>query len=379
MNESEQHQISPEEEQESEQYYDQNESYPPVTMLFGEDLKQALLEEFDNIFTKEYITTDPYLLYNMNSDFYAPISVIEDLPQIKALTFDTSMILQALRASDKVTIDEQNNMVKPVCNLTQRNTIIIRDIPAATSKEEIIELFGNNEKYFSAIEEMKYEYGDNYFIRFGNEEITLEALVFLRDRLFRGKPVQARIKSENLRKSFYYNVPQTPYYFNGTNPYGENPSPNGDNRAYKSNQRTHDPKSSKPSRFGGNRRREPKVRRGKPPSKNTPHEKNEHKPHSAFSMSTSHWPPLPVPSASEEGKKLVAGYPGEFTKYHKDQFISIICSLNNNPNPKFETESIAILENGQIHSDLEILKPIPNGAVVEFLEAKQQKNQRQSS
>jgi len=88
-------------------------------------------------------------------------------------------------------------------------------------------------------------------------------------------------------------------------------------------------------------------------------------------MSTSHWPPLPVPSASEEGKKLVAGYPGEFTKYHKDQFISIICALANNPNPKFETESPAALENGMIHSDLEILKPIPNGAVVEFLEAKQ--------
>jgi len=194
--------------------------------------------------------------------------------------------------------------------------------------------------------------------------------------MFRGKLVQARIKSENLRKSFYYNVPQTPYYFNGTNPYGENPSVNGDNRTYKSNQRTHDPKSSKPGRFGGNRRnREPKVRRGRPPSKkNTPHEKNEHKTHSAFSMSTSHWPPLPVPSASEEGKKLVAGYHGDFAKYHKDQFISIICALNNNnnnPNPKFETESPAILENGLIHSDLEILKPIPPGAVVEFLEAKQ--------
>lgn len=375
MNESEQqHQIPPEEEQESEQYYDQNESYSPVTMLFGEELKQALLEEFDNIFTKEYITTDPYLLYNMNSEFYAPISVIEDLPQIKALTFDTSMILQALRASDKVIIDEQNNMVKPVCNLTQRNTIIIRDISSSTSKEEIRELFGNNEKFLSAIAEMKYEYGDNYFVKFVNEEITLEALVYLRDRMLRGKPIQARIKSENLRKSFYYNVPQTPYYFNGTtNPYGENPSANGDNRPYKSNQRTHDPKSSKPGRFGGNRRRgEPKVRRGRPPSKkNTPHEKNEHKTHSAFSMSGSHWPPLPVPSASEEGKKLVAGYPGDFTKYQKDQFIQIICALTNNPNPKFETESPAILENGMIHADLEILKPIPNGAVVEFLEAKQ--------
>jgi hypothetical protein len=115
------------------------------------------------------------------------------------------------------------------------------------------------------------------------------------------------------------------------------------------------------------------VRRGRPPSKkNTPHEKNEHKPHSAFSMSTSHWPPLPVPSTSEEGKKLVAGYPGDFTKYNKDQFISIICALsNNNPSPKFEGESPALLENGQIHSDLEILKPIPNGASVEFIEAKQ--------
>jgi len=154
--------------------------------------------------------------------------------------------------------------------------------------------------------EMKYEYGDNYFIKFSNEDITLEALVYLRDRMFRGKLVQARIKSENLRKSFYYNVPAStpPYYYNGNNPYGETPSSNGDNRGYKANQRSHDPKSPKGGRFGGNRRREPKVRRGRPPSKkNTPHEKNEHKPHSAFSMSTSHWPPLPVPSASEEGKK----------------------------------------------------------------------------
>jgi hypothetical protein len=90
-------------------------------------------------------------------------------------------------------------------------------------------------------------------------------------------------------------------------------------------------------------------------------------------MSTSHWPPLPVPSASEEGKKLLSGYSGDFTKYSKDQFVSIICALNTTtPNPKFDhTESPAILENGLIHSDLEILKPIPNGVVVEFLEAKQ--------
>lgn len=376
MNESEhQPQSSPEEEQESEPYYDQGEGYSPSVMLFGEELKQALLEEFNLIFSKEYITTDPYLLYNMNADFFAPISVIEDLPQIKALTYDTSVILQVLRECDKVQVDEVNNLVKPTCNLTQRNTIIIRDVPANVPKEEILELFGNDEKFLSAIVETKYEYGDNYFIKFSNENVTLEALSYLRDRSFRGKPVQARIKSENLRKSFYYNVPSTSsYYYNGNNPYGDTPSSNGDSRGYKGNQRSHDPKSPKGGRFGGNRRRgEPKVRRGRPPSKkNAPHEKNEHKPHSAFSMSTSHWPPLPVPSTSEEGKKLVAGYPGDFTKYNKDQFVSIICALNNNPNPKFETgDSPAVLENGQIHSDLEILKPIPNGAVVEFIEAKQ--------
>jgi len=168
-------------------YSDQGDGYDflvtGVTMLFGDDLKRALLEQFDIIFSKDYITTDPYLLDNMNPEFYAPISLIEDLPQIKRLTFDTSMIREALRLSNKVILDEENNMVKPTCNLTQRNTIIIRDIPANTPKEDILNLFGNEEKFLSAVAEMKYEYGDNYFVRFSTEEITLSIDLFERSKI----------------------------------------------------------------------------------------------------------------------------------------------------------------------------------------------------
>jgi len=153
----------------------------------------------------------------------------------------------------------------------------------------------------------------------------------LRDQKFNSMPVQARIKSENLRKSFYYNyVPQSPYYYNGANYPTENTYNNGDTRGYKGHPRPYESKTAKGARFGGNKRRDGKGRRGRQPSKKGsggPAEKNEPKQYPSFSMATSHWPPLPVPSSSPEGN--ISGYQGEFTKYPKEQFVSIINSLKN--------------------------------------------------
>jgi len=346
--------------------------------LLCEDIKKAIIEQIKYTFTKEYLTTDAFLLDHMDADFSAPVTIIKDIPLIKSLTTNLSLIIEAIRETDSVIFDEQNLMVKPACKLMQRNTIILRNIPMNTPPEAINQIFGNLEKFVSAIEEMKPEYGENYFIKFKNEEITLEAFAYLREQTFNNQPIQARIKSENLRKSFYYYSPPTPYY-NGSNPYYDD-ARNSDNgefypRAYKGNtytnegyhQRNYDG-PAKEGRFSNNRRRgkDFKGRRGQGSTRKVSNtiEKPEVKQNSSFSMAHSHWPPLP----SNKEETLTCGYNGEFTQYPKEQFIEIINNLQEDVKPKWNNESVAILEKGGVHKDLEISKPVPEDAEVEWLE-----------
>jgi hypothetical protein len=100
-----------------------------LTITEGPELKQALLSQIDYTFSREYLSTDYSIVSQMNGDLFLPLSFVFELPYFKQLTTDTSAILDALKASTKVVLDLAASLVRPNFKL-QRNTIILRDIPA---------------------------------------------------------------------------------------------------------------------------------------------------------------------------------------------------------------------------------------------------------
>jgi hypothetical protein len=69
--------------------------------------------------------------------------------------------------------------------------------------KEVKAIFGEDENLLSSIEDVRPEVGDNYFVRFSDEEKTMNAWNYVRSQKFKEKPIQARIKSESILRNSY--------------------------------------------------------------------------------------------------------------------------------------------------------------------------------
>jgi hypothetical protein len=78
---------------------------------------------------------------------------------------------------------------------------MLREIPQATEQSEIRALFGEHKQQ---IANMRPEIGDNWYVNFEDEDQAMAALEHLQfgGVTFQGQSVRARIKSENLVRSF---------------------------------------------------------------------------------------------------------------------------------------------------------------------------------
>ena len=65
---------------------------------------------------------------------------IMQLPKIKELTEDVNTVIDSIKDSKLCAINEDNTAIKPIIK-TQRNTIILRDIPSETTEDLVKAIF----------------------------------------------------------------------------------------------------------------------------------------------------------------------------------------------------------------------------------------------
>eukprot|EP01138_Halocafeteria_seosinensis_P015015 gb/GECG01015327.1/.p1 GENE.gb/GECG01015327.1/~~gb/GECG01015327.1/.p1 ORF type:complete len:672 (+),score=102.65 gb/GECG01015327.1/:1-2016(+) len=163
----------------------------------------SLRKQIEFYFSKENLATDQFLISQMTTmDLYVPISVIASFSKVKALTAHLSNPLAAIRDaiknSDEISMNEDGTQVKPNVK-TERDTLILREIPSDTPKERIETLF--TESGSDKPVDIRTDIGDTWFVRMESEQAAVKAFSNLRSQKFEGKPVKARLKSENpLRK-----------------------------------------------------------------------------------------------------------------------------------------------------------------------------------
>ncbi|DBA00340.1 TPA: hypothetical protein N0F65_000525 [Lagenidium giganteum] len=228
----------------------------------GNALKEAIKRQVEFYFSRTNLANDAYLVSHMNSQMYVPVEVIVNFSKIKQLTEDTQLLIESIRDSTVCSLNETNDAIKPNIK-SERNTIILREIPSATKPEDVEAIFEGCGKVTS----VRSDLGDTWFATMESEEEAVKTLLALRNKTFNNAPIKARLKSENLLKSFFPTQPaaaenaaaalSTPYggrayynaapmggYYDAQNSYGMqyNAGPRGhyngaENNRYAMNQR----------------------------------------------------------------------------------------------------------------------------------------------
>ncbi|TSP79512.1 La-related protein 4 [Bagarius yarrelli] len=162
--------------------------------LSAENLRESLKKELEFCFSRENLSKDLYLISQMDSDQFVPIWTIASMEGIKVLTTDLDLILDVLRSSPLVQVDEKGEKVRPN---HKRCIIILREVPETTPVEEVAALFKNDN--CPKVISVEFAHNNNWYITFQSDTDAQQAYKYLREevKMFQGKPIMARIKAIN--------------------------------------------------------------------------------------------------------------------------------------------------------------------------------------
>jgi hypothetical protein len=174
---------------------------------------RKLQNQLEYYFSRENLFKDTYLLSQMDSDQYVPISIVANFEQIKKITDDKQLVVDVLRQSPSVQVDESGEKVRPN---HKRCVLILREIPESTLSKDIESLFsGKNCPKFVSCE---FAHNGSWYVTFDTDEDAQQAYRYIREEIkvfpATGKPIMARIKA----KPIVHSIVSAPYNKNGFRP-----------------------------------------------------------------------------------------------------------------------------------------------------------------
>ncbi|XP_078488861.1 uncharacterized protein LOC100185505 [Ciona intestinalis] len=158
------------------------------------DLLDQLKHQLEYYFSRENLTQDPYLVSQMDSQQFVSILTIANFNAVKKLTLDINLVIEALKASEYVQVDEKCEKVRPN---QRRCMVILREIAQNTPQESVESLFASSD----CLDFLSCEFagGTSWYVTFESEVKAQKAYRHLRENVvhFCGKPIMARIKSKS--------------------------------------------------------------------------------------------------------------------------------------------------------------------------------------
>ncbi|XP_063852416.1 uncharacterized protein LOC135095496 isoform X2 [Scylla paramamosain] len=170
---------------------------PPQQPLSREQIKHLVAQQVEYFFSRENLSSDPYLISQMDSDQYVPVYILANCTQFKNITKDHSIIVEALKESPFVQLDEERNRVRPNY---KRCIVILREIAESTPVEEIESVFKSEE--CPKVVSCEFVHNSSWYVTFESDEDAQKAYWYLRGvvKTFKDKPILARIKTKPISR-----------------------------------------------------------------------------------------------------------------------------------------------------------------------------------
>jgi len=351
--------------------------------LEGKELREAIKKQIEYYFSRENLSQDAYLVSQMDRDMLVPLSVVANFKMVKMLTNDIQLIVDVMKDSKNVILNEKKDKIGPSFKL-KKNVIILRDIPKTTDKELVKNLFVP----VATPTELRPDVGDTWFITFATDEDAEKSLTHVRTQTFNGSPVKARLKSETLLKSIIHTPNSFAHFRTMGNPYAQMPPYQPTQQWDQQQQIPFDPNWSGRGRRGGYRGGNRQQRRGgyqkrgqqqhngtqqtdqqsgqqkdvtkgsKKGKENKRGKKGSREKHKqpVPNYGIKNFPPLPMGSKHDVDKP---GYTGEFIKYTKQTVVEVVKStMTNVQRPEsLPKDCGCVLETP--NTVLELTKPLP--------------------
>jgi len=123
-------------------------------------------------------------------------------PEILAVTESEEELLEAVKlVPNRLTLDETESFVVPRVP-HHRTTLILRDLPADATMDEVKQLFDN--PACAKYKEIHPDVNKTWFVTFETEEECVQTATWIQlSAKFRDNQVRCRIKSEHQQKSFF--------------------------------------------------------------------------------------------------------------------------------------------------------------------------------
>mmetsp|Transcript_55131 Transcript_55131/g.129072 ORF Transcript_55131/g.129072 Transcript_55131/m.129072 type:complete len:284 (-) Transcript_55131:93-944(-) len=168
----------------------------------GDDADVEVQKMLEYLLSKKNLVRDQTLASSMNPQMYVPITVLLAHDMIQQIHASKEDILAAASKSSKLSVDEDRKMVRPLLK-SKRNVIILRDVPADTSEQEVRGIFSGAPGGEQVVS-VKEEVNNTWFVKFDLDSSgTQDVALWLRSQNFKGSPLNPSIKSEHFLRSFY--------------------------------------------------------------------------------------------------------------------------------------------------------------------------------
>jgi len=210
--------------------------------LSEEEIIKTLIDEFNSMFTREGMETNPYLIFKMNSSLEIPVTAIYKDKRVSAICTNLAIIREALSKATSLTYNREKEIILPKFK-PLRNKIVLNKIPDS-EKDKIFRVVYQSPEYIHKVTDKYIENLKSYTLILRSEQnadslvekikaalikdsqlqITLEYEDLYLDLLQKAQDI---MKFQNTHPEEQMNFPYDAYfqnygYFYGLNPYGGN-------------------------------------------------------------------------------------------------------------------------------------------------------------
>lgn len=203
----------------------------------SENLEEVLIKELEAMFNRERLEKNNYFIYRMSMNLEIPLQAVYEERSIKTITQDSQLVLNALKKTANVKVNEEKEIFVPIIK-SMTNKIILN---IQAKEEEEFKKFLQTELWTNNDYVLVFDRPNSGRMIFNKESDSELFLSFIKNKKFLDKDLEGYIEPENIFLTFLQNAQEskksyayqdTKYsssshrepnsYYSGSNPPGYN-------------------------------------------------------------------------------------------------------------------------------------------------------------